>query len=93
VARQQLIVSRKILWQLRRCTLRVLNRSAQADTRPAARVDNLATPPVRKVSGARQHPATIADNELELELIQSHMTQKPMLRSAGLSFFSARGRT
>jgi hypothetical protein len=44
-----------MLWQLRRCELLVLDRGAQADARPAARVDNCsgathaeATPAVQK---------------------------------------------
>jgi hypothetical protein len=66
-----LVVRRKLPWLLRSCSLRVFNRGAQADARPAVRlrVDNrarvtyaAATPAVRKVSGARQNSLTIADN-------------------------------
>jgi hypothetical protein len=64
-----LVVRRTMLLPLHRCAFRVLNRGAQADARPAvrSRVDDRArvtyaavTPAVRKVSGARQNPATIA---------------------------------
>jgi hypothetical protein len=55
VARQLPVVRRTMLWQLRRCELLVLDRGAQADARPAARVDNCsgathaeATPAVQK---------------------------------------------
>jgi hypothetical protein len=60
-----------MLWPTRRCELRVFDRVAQADARPAvlSRVDNrarviyaAATPAVRKVNGARQLSSEIADN-------------------------------
>jgi hypothetical protein len=59
----------KILWPMRRCALRVLNRGAQADARPAvgAHASMVKKDAVRKVSGARQHPATIADNAKALD--------------------------
>jgi hypothetical protein len=59
-----LVVRRTMLWPLRRCELRVLTRGAQAYARPAVRAhaSTVKKDAVRKVSGARQHPATIADN-------------------------------
>ena len=59
-----LAVRRTMLWPLRRCALRVLNRGAQADARPAVRAHTptVKKDTVRKISGARQHPATIAGN-------------------------------
>jgi hypothetical protein len=59
-----LVVRRTVLWPLGRCALRVLSRGAQADARPAVRAhtSTVKKDAVRKVSGARQHPATIADN-------------------------------
>jgi hypothetical protein len=59
-----LVVCRKIVWPLRRCALRVLSRGAQADARPAVRAHafTVRKNAVRKVSGARQSPAIIADN-------------------------------
>jgi hypothetical protein len=51
-----------MLWPLRRCALRVLNHGAQAGARSAVR----AHASVRRLSGARQHTATIADNEKAL---------------------------
>jgi hypothetical protein len=49
---------------MRRFELRVLNRGAQADARPAvrARASTVKKDAVRGVSGARQNTATIADN-------------------------------
>jgi hypothetical protein len=59
-----LIVRRKMLWPLRRCALRVLNRGTQADARPPvrARASTVKKEAVRKVSGARQNPSAISDN-------------------------------
>jgi hypothetical protein len=65
-----LVVRRKMLWQLRRRALRVLDLGAQADARPAvrtgannrARITYAAAPPaVRNISGARLNPVTIAE--------------------------------
>jgi len=58
-----------MLWPLRRCALQVLNRVAQADARPDLRASasTVKKDAVRKVSGARQHPATIADNAKALD--------------------------
>jgi hypothetical protein len=88
-----------MLWQLRRCALRVLNRGAQAEARlckRAARVDYrarvtfaAATPAVRKVSGARQSPSAIADNAKALGLLFSRLAgsrdaHKATARTLGL---------
>jgi hypothetical protein len=71
-----------MIWLLRRCVLRVLNRGAQADTRPAARVDDRAratyaeaTPAMRKVSGARNQGRCSANNRWSLGALE-YMTAK-----------------
>jgi hypothetical protein len=58
-----LVMRRTMLWPLRRCALRVLNRGAQADAHPAvrARGSTVKKGAVRKVSGVRQNPC---DNRL-----------------------------
>ena len=58
------VVRHMILWPLRRCALGVLNRGSQADARPAVRAhaSTVKKNAIRKVSGARRDPATIADN-------------------------------
>jgi hypothetical protein len=59
-----LVVHLTLLWPLRRCAFRVLNRGSQADARPAVRAHSstVKKDAVRNISGARQNPATIADN-------------------------------
>jgi hypothetical protein len=51
------------------CALRVLNRGAQADARPAVRTrtSTVKREAVRKVTGAEQNPAVIADNAKALD--------------------------
>jgi hypothetical protein len=60
---EPLVLHRKIIWPLRRCELLVLHRGTQADARLAVRAHASAVKKgaVRKVSGARKHPETIAD--------------------------------
>jgi len=64
LAAAPIVLHRTVLWSLRRCALRVLSRGAQADASLAVRahVSTVKEDAVRKVPGARQHPATISDN-------------------------------
>jgi hypothetical protein len=68
-------VRRIILWPLRPCALRVLNLGAQADARPAVRAhaSTVKIDAVKKVSGARQHPAIIAENAKALSELFSRL--------------------
>jgi|AntAceMinimDraft_5_1070358.scaffolds.fasta_scaffold231292_1 hypothetical protein len=65
-----------MLWNFRRCALRVHNRGAQANARPAmrAQASTVKKDAVRKVFGARQHPATIDDNTKALRELFSRLT-------------------
>jgi len=64
LAATPLVARRTMPWPLRRCALRVIYRGAQADAHQAVRAHafTVKKDAVREVSGARQHPATIADN-------------------------------
>jgi hypothetical protein len=59
-----LVACRTKFWPLRRCALRVLNRGARADARPAVRAlaSTVRISAVRKAPGARQYPAIFSDN-------------------------------